>query len=99
VVPVLQGLLELVPEPARGVPDRAGADEGGKLHEPPSGGRADLDPGVQGKVRVHLPEDRMEDLKQGDLLTLERCLEHHVEALEECVFLLTIAWPETATVS
>jgi len=54
---------------------------------------------LQGKVRVHLPEDRMEDLKQGDLLTLERCLEHDVEALEESAFLLTIAWPETATAS
>ena len=48
---------------------------------------------------MHLPEDRMEDLTQGDLLTLERCLEHDVEALEESAFLLTIAWPETATAS
>ena len=52
---------------------------------------------LQGKVRVHLPEDRIEDLTPGDLLTLERCLEHDVEALEESAFLLTIAWPETAT--
>lgn len=50
---------------------------------------------LQGKIRVHLSEDRMEDLKPGDLLTLERCLEHDVEALEESAFLLTIAWPET----
>lgn len=50
---------------------------------------------LQGKIRVHLPEDRMEDLNPGDLLTLERCLEHDVEALEESAFLLTIAWPET----
>ena len=49
---------------------------------------------IQGKVRVHLPEDRLEDLKPGDLLTLDRCLEHDVEALEESAFLLTIAWPE-----
>jgi quercetin dioxygenase-like cupin family protein len=49
---------------------------------------------IQGKVCVHLPEDRMEDLKPGDLLTLDRCLEHDVEALEESAFLLTIAWPE-----
>lgn len=49
---------------------------------------------IHGKVRVHLPEDRMEDLKPGDLLTLDRCLEHDVEALEESAFLLTIAWPE-----
>jgi quercetin dioxygenase-like cupin family protein len=50
---------------------------------------------LQGKIRVHLPEDRVEDLKPGDLLTLDRCLEHDVEALEESAFLLTIAWPET----
>ncbi len=49
---------------------------------------------IHGKLRVHLPEDRMEDLKPGDLLTLDRCLEHDVEALEESAFLLTIAWPE-----
>jgi quercetin dioxygenase-like cupin family protein len=49
---------------------------------------------IQGKIRVHLPEDRTEDLKPGDLLTLERCLEHDVEALDESAFLLTIAWPE-----
>lgn len=50
---------------------------------------------LHGRIRVHLPADRMEDLKPGDLLTLERCLEHDVEALEESAFLLTIAWPET----
>jgi quercetin dioxygenase-like cupin family protein len=48
-----------------------------------------------GKVRIHLPEDRTEDLVPGDLLTLDRGLEHDVEALEESAFLLTIAWPET----
>ena len=49
---------------------------------------------VLGKIRVHLPDDRMEELGPGDLLALERGLEHDVEALEECAFLLTIAWPE-----
>jgi quercetin dioxygenase-like cupin family protein len=52
---------------------------------------------IHGKIRVHLPEDRTEDLNPGDLLTLERCLEHDVEALEEASFLLTIAWPELTT--
>src|SRR5579863_6511964 len=47
---------------------------------------------LQGRIRVHLPADRTEDLKPGDLLTLDRCLEHDVEALEESAFLLTIAW-------
>lgn len=49
---------------------------------------------IHGKIRVHLPEDRIEELEVGDLLTLDRCLEHDVEALEESAFLLTIAWPE-----
>ena len=49
---------------------------------------------IQGRIRVHLPEDRVEELEPGDLLTLDRCLEHDVEAVEESAFLLTIAWPE-----
>ena len=52
---------------------------------------------VHGKVRVHLPDDRVEELKPGDLLTLERCLEHDLEAVEESSFLLTIAWPVAAS--
>lgn len=53
---------------------------------------------IEGKIRVHLPEDHIEELKPGDLLTLDRCLEHDVEALEESAFLLTIAWPEAMNV-
>jgi len=49
---------------------------------------------IQGSIRIHLPEDRTDDLRTGELLTLDRCLEHDVEALEESAFLLTIAWPE-----
>jgi quercetin dioxygenase-like cupin family protein len=49
---------------------------------------------IQGRISVHLPEDRVERLNPGDLLTLDRCLEHDVEAMEESAFLLTIAWPE-----
>lgn len=49
---------------------------------------------VLGKIRVHLPDDRTEELVPGDLLAIERGLEHDVEALEECAFLLTIAWPQ-----
>jgi quercetin dioxygenase-like cupin family protein len=52
---------------------------------------------LRGKIRVHLPEDRVEDLNPGELLTLARCLVHDVEALEESAFLLTIAWPEAAS--
>jgi quercetin dioxygenase-like cupin family protein len=49
---------------------------------------------VLGKIRVHLPDDRTEELVPGDLLAIERGLEHDVEALEESAFLLTIAWAE-----
>lgn len=49
---------------------------------------------LQGRILVHLPGDGMEDLNPGDLLTLDHCLEHDVEAVEESAFLLTIAWPE-----
>lgn len=52
---------------------------------------------VLGKIRVHLPDERMEELHPGDLLALEHGLEHDVEALEECAFLLTIAWPEATS--
>ena len=50
--------------------------------------------GVMGKLRVHLPDDRMEELNPGDLLAIGSALEHDVEAFEESAFLLTIAWPE-----
>ena len=49
---------------------------------------------VLGQIKVHLPDDRTEELVPGDLLAIERGLEHDVEALEECAFLLTISWPE-----
>lgn len=53
---------------------------------------------LMGKIRVHLPDDRTEELSAGDLLVLEQCLEHDVEAVEESAFLLTIAWREEASV-
>ena len=34
------------------------------------------------------------DLPAGSLLALDRTVVHHLEALEESAFLLTIAWPE-----
>jgi hypothetical protein len=50
---------------------------------------------AEGPISI-LPEDRVENVSEGELLTLDRCLEHDVEALEESAFLLTIAWPEVA---
>ena len=49
---------------------------------------------LAGQVRVAVP-GRSIDLKAGSLLTLEGGLSHEVEALEESVFLLTVAWHGT----
>ena len=46
---------------------------------------------VLGRIRAEPPDDRMEELVPGDFLAIERGLEHDVEALGECAFLLTIA--------
>lgn len=47
---------------------------------------------LTGKIRVRVGADIIEVLA-GELLTLDRGLEHDVEALEHSAFLLTIAWP------
>jgi quercetin dioxygenase-like cupin family protein len=47
---------------------------------------------LQGKVRVHLPSEIV-DIRSGDLLALEYGIVHHVEALDESAFVITISWP------
>lgn len=47
---------------------------------------------VRGHIQVRAAE-RTFNLPVGGLLTLDRGLPHDVEALEESVLLLTIAWP------
>ena len=46
---------------------------------------------IQGKIRLHLP-DEMIELSAGQLLTLQRGRLHDVEAEQESAFLLTISW-------
>ena len=48
---------------------------------------------VAGAVRLKL-EDTNVELKPGELLGLDRGLRHDVEALSDCVFLVTIGWPK-----
>ncbi|MGB9242017.1 MAG: hypothetical protein WCC03_01605, partial [Candidatus Acidiferrales bacterium] len=43
-------------------------------------------------IRLHLPE-RVVDLPVGNLLALDQCVSHDVEASEDSVFLLTLSWP------
>ena len=46
---------------------------------------------LSGRLRLHVAGEPVE-LPAGHLLVLDRDLVHDVEALEDCVFLLTIAW-------
>ena len=50
--------------------------------------------GIQGRIRLRLPEGQGAELGPGDLLVLEPGLKHDVEALEDSAFLLTISWPD-----
>jgi quercetin dioxygenase-like cupin family protein len=47
---------------------------------------------LSGRLMVHLPE-KLVELSAGNLLVLEKCLPHDVNAIEESAFLLSIAWP------
>lgn len=50
---------------------------------------------LQGRVRMRMAEGSVE-LLVGHLLTLDRNEAHDLEALEDSVFLLTVAWPHEA---
>ena len=50
---------------------------------------------LEGRVQLKLPGEVV-DLPKGGLLALEPSIPHDVEALEESVLLLTIAWPTAA---
>ena len=50
---------------------------------------------LNGRVKLQLPNEIV-DLPAGHLLTLDRALEHDLEALEESAILLTISWPGSA---
>jgi quercetin dioxygenase-like cupin family protein len=52
---------------------------------------------ISGHIRLHLPK-RAVDLPAGNLVALDQCLEHDVEALEESAFLLSISWPPDASI-
>ncbi|MGH9394583.1 MAG: cupin domain-containing protein [Terriglobales bacterium] len=47
---------------------------------------------LRGRIRLQLGSGP-EELRAGELLVLDRNLEHDVEALEDSAFLLTLAWP------
>jgi quercetin dioxygenase-like cupin family protein len=47
---------------------------------------------LAGHIRLKLP-DRTVELPAGQLLALDQCVPHDVEAEEDSAFLLTLSWP------
>ncbi len=65
--------------------------EGTKLDQHHTIGRLTIQI-LEGKVRLRLPTEVLE-IARGALVALGRSVMHDLEALEESVVLLTIAWP------
>lgn len=69
---------------------------GTRMHEHKTTARISIQT-LNGHIQLHLP-GRTVDLPAGNLVALDQCLEHDVEALEESAFLLSISWrPEALT--
>ncbi|MBI4443327.1 MAG: hypothetical protein HY649_08135 [Acidobacteria bacterium] len=47
---------------------------------------------ISGHIRLRL-SDRTVELPAGHLLTLDQCIPHDVEAVQESAFLLSLSWP------
>ena len=67
-----------------------------RMHDHKTAGRISVQT-LSGHIRLHLPE-RIVDLPASNLVALDQCLEHDVEALEESAFLLSIFWPPEAEI-
>jgi quercetin dioxygenase-like cupin family protein len=64
---------------------------GARLHEHQATGPVTIQP-VSGSLRLRTA-GRAWDLKPGEVAVLESAIEHEVQAVEECAFLLTILKP------
>jgi quercetin dioxygenase-like cupin family protein len=62
-----------------------------KMQEHHSDGRISIH-ALSGSIRVHVQQQER-ILRAGHLIALDRSVKHDVEAMEDSVFLLTIAWP------
>ncbi len=62
-----------------------------RMHEHAAASRISVQT-LNGHIRLHLRE-RVVDLPAGNLLALDQCVSHDVEASEDSAFLLTLSWP------
>ena len=70
-------------------------ESGGRLVTHRTEGRISVHT-LAGRIRFRTAEQSV-DLSAGQMLTLERNIQHDVEGLSDSAFLLTIAWPGPAT--
>jgi quercetin dioxygenase-like cupin family protein len=68
-----------------------------RMHEHTAAGRISVHT-LKGHIRLHLPE-RVVDLPAGNLLALDQCVSHDVEASEDSALLLTLSWPPEAKIA
>jgi quercetin dioxygenase-like cupin family protein len=62
-----------------------------RMHEHTAAARISVHT-LSGRIRLHLPKQVVE-LPSGQLLALDECVPHDVEAAEDSAFLLTLSWP------
>lgn len=67
-----------------------------RMHEHTAAARISVQT-LNGHIRVHLPT-QVVDLSAGNLLALDKCVPHDVEAAEDSAFLLTLSWPSAAVI-
>jgi quercetin dioxygenase-like cupin family protein len=63
-----------------------------RMHEHTAAGRISVH-SLNGRIRLHLPKGVV-NLPAGQLLALDQCVPHDVEAAEDSAFLLTLSWPK-----
>ena len=61
-----------------------------RMHEHKTAARISVQT-LTGHIRLRLP-DRTVELPAGQLLVLDQCVPHDVEAEEDSAFLLTLSW-------
>jgi quercetin dioxygenase-like cupin family protein len=66
-------------------------ESGARMEEHHSDGRISIQL-LEGSVRIRV-QQQMKEISAGNLLAIDRSVKHDVEATEDSVLLLTIAWP------
>ena len=66
-------------------------ESGARMEEHHSDGRVSIQV-LEGTVRVRI-QQQVREVSAGNLLAIDRSIKHDVEATEDSVLLLTIAWP------